>query len=171
MRIQLSGLPAGPQTFVRQCPAENYLGSGNTFPEDILVRATVQMEGNSLRLDLETELPGHFICDRCGKEFHQLHRCRERFFFTFEEKGMTTETQDAAIIPENALELDISQEIRDMVILSLPSQLVCREGCLGLCPVCGADLNKEKCDCRHETFDPRWEALRKLKNKNSSNTS
>ena len=57
------------------------------------------------------------------------------------------------------LQLDISQAIRDNLMLSLPPRLYCREDCRGLCPECGADLNQIDCGCaaaregKASTFD------------------
>lgn len=167
MRIQLTGLLFEPQTFTHHCPAEHYLGGTQQFTENISICATVQMEGNSLRLNIEAELPGHFICDRCGRKFNRIHHCREHFYFSFEESDTAEDEQDIGVIPKGARELDISQEIRDMVLLALPSKLLCSEECLGLCPICGTDLNRKKCNCKRETFDPRWEALLRLKRGNS----
>lgn len=138
----------------------------DTFPDDINIRATLETEGNSLHLKLEVELPGHFTCDRCGKPFTRQHRCQDDFFFTFDDSGESFEDQGISTIPREAIELDISQEIRDLVILSLPYQSLCREDCRGLCPYCGVDLNVQKCGCEPSSFDPRWEALANLKNKN-----
>lgn len=47
-----------------------------------------------------------------------------------------------------AVELD--EDIRQEVILSLPQRILCREDCRGICHVCGADLNKETCHCKKE---------------------
>jgi len=61
-------------------------------------------------------------------------------------------------------QLDISQAIRDNLVLSLPPRLYCREDCRGLCPVCGADLNQTDCGCaaaREGKASP-FDQLRKL---------
>ncbi|MCH5157002.1 MAG: DUF177 domain-containing protein [Clostridiales bacterium] len=43
--------------------------------------------------------------------------------------------------------LDLTKAICDEIVLSLPSSLLCKEGCLGLCPKCGVNLNERQCDC------------------------
>ena len=61
-------------------------------------------------------------------------------------------------------ELDVSAWTRDALALALPTQIVCREGCLGLCPVCGENLNLAAPGHAHEPApDPRWAALRELR--------
>src|SRR5207244_2801971 len=37
--------------------------------------------------------------------------------------------------------IDLSGWARDALALALPAQIVCRDDCAGLCPVCGEDLN------------------------------
>lgn len=58
--------------------------------------------------------------------------------------------------------LDLKEYIINQVILSLPMKTLCKEDCKGLCPKCGADLNRSKCDCIHENIDPRLEKLKEF---------
>ena len=60
-------------------------------------------------------------------------------------------------------EIDLGQLIRERLYLSLPMKPLCRESCSGLCPQCGANLNRSTCECRREWADPRFAALRALK--------
>lgn len=59
--------------------------------------------------------------------------------------------------------IDISELLMDEISFVLPMQPLCREACLGLCPVCGADQNSGACSCTKEKIDPRWEKLAMLK--------
>ena len=61
-------------------------------------------------------------------------------------------------------DLDLGRWVRDAVALALPSRVLCREDCAGLCAVCGAALNDaDMADHDHgATPDPRWAKLRKL---------
>ena len=55
--------------------------------------------------------------------------------------------------------LDLETPIRDAIVLSLPSNPLCSQDCLGLCPECGgkwADLPE---DHAHEVIDARWARL------------
>lgn len=61
-------------------------------------------------------------------------------------------------------ELDLSEAVREELILRTNRYVVCRPDCKGLCPSCGRDLNDESCECTLEEPDPRWDALRALKN-------
>lgn len=60
--------------------------------------------------------------------------------------------------------LDLSSWARDALALTLPTQLLCRPDCAGLCPVCGADLNAAGEGHNHDPEpDPRWAKLSELK--------
>ena len=43
--------------------------------------------------------------------------------------------------------VELSEMLREHIILSIPMQPLCREECRGLCPVCGQDRNEEPCSC------------------------
>jgi uncharacterized protein len=60
--------------------------------------------------------------------------------------------------------LDLAAWARDALALALPTQIICREDCLGLCSICGENLNEAGPEHGHESEpDPRWAALRELK--------
>jgi uncharacterized protein len=61
--------------------------------------------------------------------------------------------------------LDISEAVRGEMILASNPYVVCDPECKGLCPRCGANLNEGPCDCAAQEIDPRWEALRGLKDR------
>jgi uncharacterized protein len=62
-------------------------------------------------------------------------------------------------------ELQVGRWAHDAAILALPSRILCRPDCAGLCPVCGASLNDaDPADHDHgSTPDPRWAKLNELR--------
>lgn len=60
-------------------------------------------------------------------------------------------------------ELDMSSAVREEVVLAVNPYVVCDPDCQGLCAACGANLNHGACGCAVDERDPRWIALRKLK--------
>lgn len=54
--------------------------------------------------------------------------------------------------------LDISEAVRQAIVLTTPISPRCREECLGLCPTCGVNRNEQDCSCERVT-DQRWASL------------
>jgi uncharacterized protein len=76
------------------------------------------------------------------------------------ERELRERDLDFAVYENDQIDLD--ELVLEQLELSLPSRVLCREECRGLCPQCGADLNVEQCDCKPQ-IDPRWRALADLK--------
>ncbi|MFA4943551.1 MAG: DUF177 domain-containing protein [Lentisphaeria bacterium] len=56
--------------------------------------------------------------------------------------------------------LDLTEAVRDDILLAFPTQSLCAAGCRGLCPECGQNLNVRDCGCRQEgAGDSAWSAL------------
>jgi uncharacterized protein len=62
-------------------------------------------------------------------------------------------------------QLELAPWARDALVLALPTRLLCRDDCQGLCSVCGANLNDaDPEEHGHESGgDPRWAKLRELR--------
>jgi uncharacterized protein len=61
-------------------------------------------------------------------------------------------------------ELDVRSWARDALVLALPTQILCREDCLGLCPECGVNLGEAGPDHKHESPAPSpWAKLDELR--------
>ena len=55
--------------------------------------------------------------------------------------------------------------LREQMLLALPLRAICREDCKGLCPQCGQNLNQGQCNCTEPLEDPRWAALKDIREK------
>jgi uncharacterized protein len=75
---------------------------------------------------------------------------------------------DSYAVAPDAMEIDVTPAIREELLLAAPRYVVCREDCKGICPQCGKDLNAGPCGCAPVT-DARWQPLKALKDKLSSN--
>jgi uncharacterized protein len=60
-------------------------------------------------------------------------------------------------------ELDLGRWAQDAALLALPSQILCRPDCAGLCPICGEPLNDNPGHHHEAAPDPRWSKLNDLK--------
>ncbi|MBI3186184.1 MAG: DUF177 domain-containing protein [Myxococcales bacterium] len=59
--------------------------------------------------------------------------------------------------------IDLDPILREQVLLALPVTVVCEEGCLGLCTLCGQNLNERQCGCERKPPDPRLAKLGEIK--------
>jgi uncharacterized protein len=112
--------------------------------------------GYALRLRLEARLTGP--CMRCLGAADPTIAVDAR---EVDQAGAGEELDSPYV---SQAELDLHGWVRDALALALPSQVVCRDDCAGLCPVCGEDLNLAGAGHRHEREpDPRWAKLRELR--------
>ena len=58
--------------------------------------------------------------------------------------------------------IDLGEVMREQFFLALPMKPLCRPDCKGLCPICGANRNRQQCECREEWVDPRLAGLKNL---------
>lgn len=58
--------------------------------------------------------------------------------------------------------IDLAPLVRELTVLEIPIQPVCKPDCKGLCIHCGQNLNEGSCDCEIDTIDPRLAKLREL---------
>jgi len=71
--------------------------------------------------------------------------------------------EEAAPIPVlDGNMVDLSELVRQLLVLNVPSRPLCSPHCKGLCPQCGADLNLTTCDCYRQAIAPRLAPLRDL---------
>jgi uncharacterized protein len=73
-------------------------------------------------------------------------------------RTLQSEEEDRALWIDERHILDLGEVVRQDVLLAIPMHVLCREGCRGLCPACGQNLNQGSCSCAPEP-DPRWAAL------------
>jgi DUF177 domain-containing protein len=74
----------------------------------------------------------------------------------------TDDDEDTDIIPFTGGEIDISDEVRDEIVLALPMNPLCTETCRGLCPVCGGNRNQVACACEADRAPPGGGKLSEL---------
>lgn len=59
--------------------------------------------------------------------------------------------------------VDLTELVRQVLVISVPPRSLCRPECRGLCPECGQDLNRGPCTCGAGATDPRWSGLQELR--------
>lgn len=66
---------------------------------------------------------------------------------------------DEGTYPMTEDQLNLREMVLDSLFAALPVLPLCQEGCLGLCPTCGADRNVSPCRCQQDEMDTRWSVL------------
>ena len=114
--------------------------------------------GYALRLRFRGELAGP--CMRCLEAASLGIDVDAR---EVDQPGTGDEELSSPYVGEGAL--DVAHWANDAFVLALPTKLLCRSDCAGLCPVCGESLNDADPEAhRHPTGgDPRMAKLRELK--------
>ena len=119
---------------------------------------------------LEGNLKGGVLvrCDRCLGSYHQDLNAVFHIFLALplpesEETEVEIQEEDMAADFIRGEEIDLDEIVREQVYLSLPMKCLCREDCKGLCPKCGTNLNKGRCQCRREIGHPGFSKLKNLK--------
>lgn len=134
---------------------EPYAANPDVVPVRLDVSRTTGA-GYALRLRFAATLTG--ACMRCLKDAARQIEVDAR---EVDVPGGGEELASPYVSDE---ELDLAAWARDAFALALPTQVLCREDCAGLCPVCAADLNEAGPGHAHERSpDPRWAKLSELK--------
>jgi uncharacterized protein len=159
-RLSLSfGEAASVPVAVRPGPLDLGGQSYASDPDKVEARLDVSRtsSGYALRLRLAVGLEGP--CQRCLEDAEVGVEVDAR---EVDQPGAGDEELRSPYV--DGEELDVGRWARDAVALALPSQVLCRPACAGLCAVCGESLNDADPDAhRHESGgDPRWAKLREL---------
>lgn len=90
-----------------------------------------------------------FTCSRCGDFF-------------------STRIEDSSFLhdyplQDGVIEVDMTGDLRELILLQLPAVPLCSDSCKGVCPRCGVNHNRESCDCRSMPFMTVWSELDALK--------
>jgi len=117
-------------------------------------------------VDGSVQFTADFDCSRCLEPYPFANTSNFHVRFRPRPAG-TPENEEVEITEAEELDVEfyIEREVplRDLALeqvqLSIPMKPLCDENCLGLCPNCGANRNRESCRCEEPATDERWGAL------------
>ena len=137
------------------------LGDVSAFPwsrHDITISGELRYDGQHYVVNGTITTNGHYECSRCLTDTNYTHTV------PFEETfGVSHSTYgDDDVISFDGEEIDLTETIRETLIINEPSQVLCQDDCKGLCVQCGADQNVSPCSCESFVVDPRLAVLRTL---------
>lgn len=134
------------------------INGNKPFYEAIEVKAELISKDSFVLLELDATCPFRYPCDRCAEiidkslNYHFTHKIVE---------SLNEGNNDYYIVTEDDY-INLTSLVREDILLELPTKILCKEDCKGLCPVCGQNLNLGSCSCNVKVTDPRWDKLKEL---------
>ena len=170
MIISLVRLPDDGRRFEHQYDLEALDLSG----DDFALRVAPVVKGRVDRTGVDVRVRGSLVaqltapCDRClepvmlpvDRDFDLFYTRSDVVTADAGEKELQLKDLDFAFLQGE--EIDLDELVREQLALTVPVRVLCREDCLGLCPECGIDRNRESCSCP-PPMDPRWQAVADLR--------
>jgi len=163
--IRISGLSNGLHEYhFTADPAEIGLNPG--FNKEVTVGIHLDKSARQLYLKTDIGTSGMFECDRCLEQFElPIKAAYSVVYLTSEaDRGKYPPEEIKLITPETS-SIDLTPDVKEMLMLSVPLKLLCRDDCRGLCPRCGVNWNRTQCDCTVEADTSRWGDLKNLLNR------
>ena len=170
MRIQLENLEGGKGDFahVYQPDELNPVDERIRLTEPATVNGKVRLSGNEVFVNGHIDAHAQVECDRCLQQIEMPVSADFALEYItgsdYESSEMAELTEDAmavSVFDGNAI--DVDEIVKEQVLLAVPTRVLCREDCRGICPECGIDKNTGECHCVTDDIDPRWAALKNLK--------
>jgi len=130
----------------------------------------VRGEARLVRTDRSILVTGQFRsavscdCSRCLDPFEcpLSFEMEEEFFpvggILNKQEGFLFDDPSGFIVGGDHI-LDLSEAVRQNILISLPAKPLCQAECVGLCQRCGYNLNYGPCHCVGEHGDPCWAPL------------
>ena len=168
---------------VEEIPEGGLEWTGEMPPEwvDPLLGPQFHRDGHPLMLSLTVQRRNHnvvvrghltgmlaFTCSRCAGE--AAHGVDIAFTHVFVARSHHLALPDDFDNPADAeftffegRKVEVEPLVSEEFVLSMPWFPICRDGCRGLCPRCGQNLNEGNCTCDADVVDPRWMPLKDLK--------
>jgi uncharacterized protein len=169
MRIELENLEGGKSDFahVYQPDDLNPVDERIALSGPATVGGKVRLAGNEVFVNGHVETRARVECDRC---LQPVETPVNTDFALEYITGSEYESSGAAELTEAEMSvsvfdgeaIDVDEIVKEQIVLAIPTRMLCREDCKGICPECGTDRNTGECDCNTKDIDPRWAALKNL---------
>ncbi len=153
-----------PFDYVLDLSQEEWNG-GRPFTHGIRIAGKVRNMAGALTLSATLSGLLSLVCDRCAQPFEREKTVEYETLLAFE---LANGESDDIVLLDKSGELDLDGLMTEVFLLEMDTKNLCSEDCRGLCPGCGADLNREPCRCKKE-IDPRLAKLAQLLEKQEDN--
>ena len=115
--------------------------------DDLVYNLFLSMVSHGLLVQGDVSIVLRCRCDRCLTYYDYALNIKELCYYYKEIK------EDV---------IDLTEDIREDILLNFPQQLLCNPDCRGLCPRCGQNLNVRSCGCEAGNGGGVWDVLDKL---------
>ena len=144
-------------------PNEDY-----TVVDEVSLRSNLNRDGDKYRLVGRIESCLRLSCSRCIKAFDLCVNVSVDLMYlpygvNIGDGEAEISDEDLAIAFYRDDQIDMGIMIREQLQLTVPMKPLCCDDCQGLCPVCGKNLNHERCSCDPSWHDPRLDVLAALR--------
>jgi len=169
MRIELENLEGGKGDFAHVYKPEelNPVDERVQLTEPAAVTGKVRLSGNEVFVNGHVETRANVECDRCLKPVElpvsadfALEYITGAEYVSSSVAELTEDELSVSVFDGQAI--DVDEVVKEQILLAVPTRMLCREDCKGICPECGMDLNLGECNCVKDDIDPRWAALKNL---------
>jgi len=162
--LAFHGLKPGAHQFDYHVGAKFFEVAEDSEISDGAISVTVKMVKEERMMDLHFTLAGHVVvrCDRCADPLDIDVAGEERLIIKLGDR-FEEETDEVQIIPESLHQLDLAPFIYEYIHLLLPARKVHPDDEQGVSTCNPAILDKLRELTGHPAADPRWDALKKLK--------
>ena len=170
MRIELENLEGGKGSFARVYQPDDLdpVDERIRLTEPVSVKGNVRLAGTEVFVNGHIETRAQVECDRC------LQPVDLPVTAVFDLEYITGRDYEASAVAEltdaemsvsvfDGEVIDVDEIVKEQILLAVPTRMLCREDCKGICPECGMDRNSGECTCITDNIDPRWAALKNLK--------
>ncbi len=130
------------------------------LPSPVAISGKIVSRAGIVESDLNCKVEYVGVCDRCLKETVKSYTVNIGRVIVVSLEN--EENDDIAVVPD--MQLDLEDFCYPDIVMSLPTKLLCKDSCKGLCSVCGKNLNEGDCGCQTKEIDPRLAALAELLN-------
>ena len=168
MLLDLSRLRAGIERVERKYPPSAFPDKDDfRVVAPVELTAEVRKDAKNVRLVGRLKTTLECECSRCLDPFAvPIDTGLDLLFLPVSTNAGTGELEvgdeDLGVSFYQEDTIDLGEVMREQFHLGLPMKPLCREDCRGLCPVCGANWNRETCTCSTAWEDPRLAPLKKL---------
>ncbi len=135
-----------------------------TFLGPVLFSGRIKNDGGDFAAAGQVVCDIEATCNRCldPAKIHLDFLTEIYYSYNAEEKNEKT---DEEYLPVDNDEIDLGEGLEREIYIHMPNQILCKEDCKGLCPVCGQNLNHGECRCDNleNTMNPKFQKLKDLK--------